>query len=93
MRTGVVLPFLDAAAVAEMAAVAEQRGWDGVFVAESVWGIDAWVAVTAAAMRTSRIRLGTMLTPLARFRPSARPWRREHTDATTAVLLVLARAH
>jgi len=34
-----------------------------------VWGIDAWVSLTAAAMRTQQIRLGTMLTPLSRMRP------------------------
>ena len=39
------------------------------FVWEPVWGIDAWVALTAVAMRTERIRLGTMLTPLPRRLP------------------------
>jgi len=65
----VVLPFLDAAEVAEAAVLAERHEWDAVFLAEVVWGIDAWVSLTAAAMRTERIRLGTMLTPLARFIP------------------------
>ena len=32
--------------------------------------MDAWVSLTAAAMRTSTIRLGTMLTPL----PKRKPW-------------------
>ena len=31
--------------------------------------MDAWVSLTAAAMRTERIRLGTMLTPVSRMRP------------------------
>lgn len=39
------------------------------FVWEPVWGVDAWVSLTAAAMQTGRIRLGTMLTPLSRMRP------------------------
>lgn len=69
MRTGVVLPFFDASEVAETAVLAEAHGWDGVFLAEAVWGVDAWVALTAAAMCTKRIRLGTMLTPLARCKP------------------------
>ena len=69
MRTGVVLPFLDAAEVADAAVLAERHGWDAIFLAEAVWGVDAWVSLTAAAMRTERIRLGTMLTPLARFKP------------------------
>lgn len=69
MRCGIVLPFLDAAQVAEAAQAAERRGWDAIFLAEAVWGVDAWVSLAAAAMRTSTIRLGTMLTPLARFKP------------------------
>lgn len=36
---------------------------------EPVRGVDAWVALTAAAMRTERLHLGTMLTPLSRMRP------------------------
>jgi alkanesulfonate monooxygenase SsuD/methylene tetrahydromethanopterin reductase-like flavin-dependent oxidoreductase (luciferase family) len=31
--------------------------------------MDAWVALTAAAMGTERIKLGTMITPLSRMRP------------------------
>ncbi len=69
MRCGIVLPFFDAPEVASCAELAEECGWDGVFLAEAVWGVDAWVALTAAAMRTSSVRLGTMLTPLARFKP------------------------
>jgi len=69
MRYGWVLPYGDARTAAELAVVAEDHGWDGFFVWEPVWGIDAWVALTAAAMRTERIRLGTMLTPLPRRLP------------------------
>jgi hypothetical protein len=69
MKYGFVLPRGDARAAAEFAHQAELAGWDGFFVWEPVWGIDAWVALTAAAMRTERIRLGTMLTPLSRMRP------------------------
>ncbi|HMQ30304.1 MAG TPA: LLM class flavin-dependent oxidoreductase [Chloroflexaceae bacterium] len=69
MRYGFVMPFGDARAAADLAARAEAAGWDGFFVWEPVWGWDAWVSLTAAAMRTERIRLGTMLTPLSRMRP------------------------
>src|SRR3990172_609835 len=69
MKFGFVMPQGDARAAARLAAEAEAAGWDGFFVWEPVWGIDAWVALTAAAMRTKRIRLGTMLTPLSRMRP------------------------
>jgi alkanesulfonate monooxygenase SsuD/methylene tetrahydromethanopterin reductase-like flavin-dependent oxidoreductase (luciferase family) len=69
MRFGFVLPSGDARTAAELAEVAERHGWDGFFVWEPVWGVDAWVMLTAAAMRTSTIRLGTLLTPLPRRRP------------------------
>jgi hypothetical protein len=69
MKFGFVLPFGDARAVANLARDAEQAGWDGIFVWEPVWGIDAWVSLVAAAMQTERIRLGTMLTPISRMRP------------------------
>ena len=69
MKYGFVLPQGDARTAARYAYEAEQAGWDAFFVWEPVWGIDAWVALTAAAMRTEKIRLGTMLTPVSRMRP------------------------
>lgn len=69
MKYGFVMPSGDARAAAELAALGEHAGWDGFFVWEPVWGVDAWVCLTAAAMSTQRIRLGTMLTPLSRLRP------------------------
>lgn len=69
MKFGFILPRGDARTAANLAFEAEQAGWDGFFVWEPVWGTDAWIALTAAAMRTERIRLGTMLTPLSRMRP------------------------
>lgn len=69
MKYGFVLPFGSARDAADLAYAAEQTGWDGFFVWEPVWGIDAWVSLAAAAMRTERIRLGTMLSPISRMRP------------------------
>jgi hypothetical protein len=69
MKFGFVLPKGDARIAAEFARLAEHSGWDGFFVWEPVWGIDAWVSLTAAAMVTEHIRLGTMLSPLSRMRP------------------------
>ena len=69
MKYGFVLPWGDARTAADLAAIAERHGWHGFFVWEPVWGVDAWVALAAAAMVTTRIRLGTMLTPLPRRRP------------------------
>jgi len=69
MRYGFIMPSGDARTVAECARLAEQSRWDGIFVWEPVWGNDAWVCLTAAAMCTEHISLGTMLTPLSRMRP------------------------
>jgi alkanesulfonate monooxygenase SsuD/methylene tetrahydromethanopterin reductase-like flavin-dependent oxidoreductase (luciferase family) len=69
MRFGFVVPHADARDFAEIAALGEQHGWDGVFTWESLYGVDAWVTLAAAAMVTTRIRLGTLLTPAARWKP------------------------
>jgi len=71
MRCGVVLPGGTATEQLEQAVAAERAGWDGVFVWEAAYGVDAWSLLAAAAARTERIRLGTMLTPL----PWRRPWK------------------
>ena len=82
MKYGFVLPGGDARQAADLAQAAEKAGWDGFFVWEPVWGIDAWVCLTAAAMLTTRIRLGTMLTPLSRMRP----WKLASETATLDLL-------
>ena len=69
MKYGFVLPGGDARTAANLAQMAEEAGWDGFFVWDPVRGVDPWVALTAAAMLTERIRLGTMLTPVSRYRP------------------------
>ncbi|MEP6648832.1 MAG: LLM class flavin-dependent oxidoreductase [Lapillicoccus sp.] len=68
-RAGVVISLASPTEFADLAFAAEAAGWDTIFTWEAVWGQDAWVTLAAAAMRTSRIRLGTMLTPLPRIRP------------------------
>ena len=69
MKYGFVFPGGEARTAAEFARAAEEAGWDGFFVWEPVWGVDAWVTLAAAAMVTQRIRLGTMITPVSRMRP------------------------
>jgi alkanesulfonate monooxygenase SsuD/methylene tetrahydromethanopterin reductase-like flavin-dependent oxidoreductase (luciferase family) len=63
--------------VARVAAVAETAGWDGLFVWDHVvhrkrdrraFG-DPWMLLTAAALATSRIKLGPLVTPVPRRRP------------------------
>jgi alkanesulfonate monooxygenase SsuD/methylene tetrahydromethanopterin reductase-like flavin-dependent oxidoreductase (luciferase family) len=71
MRCGVILPGGTAAEQLDQAVLAERSGWDGVFVWEAAYGVDAWTLLGAMAVATSRVRLGTLLTPL----PWRRPWK------------------
>ena len=71
MRYGIVLPGGTATEQLDQAVLAEQSGWDGVFVWEAAYGVDAWSLLAAIATKTARVRLGTMLTPL----PWRRPWK------------------
>jgi alkanesulfonate monooxygenase SsuD/methylene tetrahydromethanopterin reductase-like flavin-dependent oxidoreductase (luciferase family) len=79
-RRGVfIAPFdelAEPAVVAELAARAEDRGWDGFFLwdhvvyREPVRSIaDPWVTLAAVAVATRRIVLGPLVTPIARRRP------------------------
>jgi alkanesulfonate monooxygenase SsuD/methylene tetrahydromethanopterin reductase-like flavin-dependent oxidoreductase (luciferase family) len=65
------------AEVVELAQEAEAAGWDGVFLPDG-W-MAAWIKLAAIAMRTQRLSLGTMLTPL----PEQLPW---YVAAQTATL-------
>jgi len=79
MRYGVILPGGTAPQQLEQAVLAERAGWDGVFVWEAAYGVDAWALLAAMAVSTSRVRLGTLLTPL--------PWRRPWKVASQVVTL------
>jgi alkanesulfonate monooxygenase SsuD/methylene tetrahydromethanopterin reductase-like flavin-dependent oxidoreductase (luciferase family) len=82
MRFAVDVPnfgdFADPRVLADLARRAEQAGWDGLFVWDHVTHrkelrraiADPWVLLAAAALATERIRLGTMVTPVARRRVS-----------------------
>jgi len=80
MRAGVILPGGTAAEQLEQAFLAEKSGWDGVFVWEAAYGVDAWTLLGAMAARTERVMLGTLLTPL--------PWRRPWKVASQVATLV-----
>ncbi|TLN14334.1 LLM class flavin-dependent oxidoreductase, partial [bacterium] len=71
MKFGVALPYLSAREIAELAALAEEHAWDGAFVGDAIWTVDPIVSLTAAAMRTQRIRLGVMVVPV----PLRKPWK------------------
>ena len=81
IRSGLWLPLFDELAdpvvVADLAAEAEEAGWHGVFVWDHLrWGApvrqvaDPWITLAAIAAVTERVRLGPMVTPLARRRPA-----------------------
>src|SRR5438093_12220619 len=78
MRAGFILPGGPASEQLEQAVLAEQAGWDGVFVWEAAYGVDAWTLLGAMAARTERVKLGTLLTPL----PWRRPWKVASQAAT-----------
>lgn len=79
MQYGFVIPGGDIHSIAELAHAAEAAGWDGVFIPDCICieglpdpaflGFDPWVVLAAMAMRTERVRLGTMLTAISRRRP------------------------
>ncbi len=81
LRYGFVIPGGDANEIVTMAREAEGAGWAGVFIPDCIsietpenpatpW-FDPWVLLSAMAVQTSRIRLGTMLTAV----PRRRPWK------------------
>ncbi|GCE06072.1 LLM class flavin-dependent oxidoreductase [Dictyobacter aurantiacus] len=81
MQYGLDIPtagaFADPRTLAELAVEAEEAGWDGFFLWDTIFMpghpeipvVDPWIALAAIAMRTQRIKLGAFLTPLPRRRP------------------------
>jgi len=80
MRSALWFPafdeLADPATVAGLAAEAEEFGWHGFFLWDQVsWPdpvrlvADPWITLAAVATATERLRLGPMVTPVARRRP------------------------
>jgi len=72
------IPYADALTLAKLARNAEDVGWDGFFIWDHIAGerypetiVDPWVALTAIALNTKKIRIGALVTPL----PRRRPWK------------------
>ena len=83
VRYGISVPnfgeYCDVRAAAALAADAERAGWDGFFVGDhlvfdkrsAIPVADPWILLTAAALATTSIALGPMVTPI----PRRRPWK------------------
>lgn len=75
MQYGIIIPNGDIGTIATLAAEAEAAGWDGVFYWDGIYVgpetpvHDPWIAMAAMAMRTSRVRIGSVIMPLSRRRP------------------------
>lgn len=87
MQFGVIVTTGDPRAAADLAALAEEAGWDGVFTYDAIAigdqaMYDPWVLLAAMAMRTARVRLGAVVFAPAR----RRPWKLAR-EATTLDIL------
>ena len=75
MKYGFIIPGGDIHTVADLAAEAEEAGWDAAFYWDGIHIKDAgpmydpWVTMAAMALRTERVRLGAIISPLSRRRP------------------------
>ncbi len=75
MQYGFIIPGGDIQTIIELACEAEKAGWDGVFYWDGIYiesmgpMYDPWLVLAAIAMRTKRVRIGAVLTPLSRRRP------------------------
>ncbi|CAN5275743.1 hypothetical protein BH23ACT9_BH23ACT9_31270 [soil metagenome] len=79
MHAGVTIAnhgdYADPSLLADLAVAAEDTGWEGVFVWDHIARsgqpamTDPWIALAAIATLTARVRIGPMVTPLARRRP------------------------
>lgn len=71
LKFGLALPYNKVRAVPDWAQQAEAAGWHGCFLGDAIWCEDPMIALAAVATATSRIRLGTMITPA----PLRQPWK------------------
>jgi alkanesulfonate monooxygenase SsuD/methylene tetrahydromethanopterin reductase-like flavin-dependent oxidoreductase (luciferase family) len=93
IQRGIAVPNFteDPAELIEMGVAAEQAGFDGFFLWDHIVFsnsgdgppiVDPWLVLAIIASQTSRIKLGTMITPV----PRRRPWQLARQTATLDVL-------
>jgi alkanesulfonate monooxygenase SsuD/methylene tetrahydromethanopterin reductase-like flavin-dependent oxidoreductase (luciferase family) len=89
LRRGIAVPCFgdDPAALIELGVQAELAGFDGFFLWDHIVFsnsgdgppiVDPWLILAVVAARTSRIRIGTMITPV----PRRRPWQLARVTTT-----------
>jgi alkanesulfonate monooxygenase SsuD/methylene tetrahydromethanopterin reductase-like flavin-dependent oxidoreductase (luciferase family) len=75
MRYGFIIVGGDPQTIATLAQEAEAAGWDGAFYWDGMYiesageMFDPWLVMAAMALKTERVRVGAILTPLSRRRP------------------------
>ncbi len=69
MRFGFIFTGNDPNTAVAWAQEAEAAGWDAYFTWDAIWGTDPYVTLGACAVKTERVRLGTIITPVSRRRP------------------------
>ena len=93
LRRGIAVPCFgeEPAGLIELGVDAERAGFDGFFLWDHIVFsdtgdgppiLDPWLILAVVAARTSRIRIGTMITPV----PRRRPWQLARQTATLDVL-------
>src|SRR5260370_24856307 len=84
-------PCADPAVLTDVAELAEKAGWDAILLEDYIVHAmadgnlpvyDPWVSLAAMALRTTRLRLGTLLTA----RPGRPPWQLARDVLTLAPL-------
>jgi alkanesulfonate monooxygenase SsuD/methylene tetrahydromethanopterin reductase-like flavin-dependent oxidoreductase (luciferase family) len=81
MHYGIYIPvfgeYASPSTLADLACEAELAGWDGFYIwdhvlfSQTLQFTDPWIALSAIALKTKKIRLGPLVTPL----PRRRPWK------------------
>jgi alkanesulfonate monooxygenase SsuD/methylene tetrahydromethanopterin reductase-like flavin-dependent oxidoreductase (luciferase family) len=81
MRFGLYMPcygeYANPRRMSELALEVEQAGWDGLFISDHLQWLapapqpvaDPWIMLTAMAMSMQHMKLGILVTPIARRRP------------------------
>jgi hypothetical protein len=69
VKFGIWIPYSEAKLVTRLARMAEQCGWDGIFIREFLIGMDSWIPIAAAALSTQEILIGGVVSPFSEQNP------------------------